>query len=893
MKKLYIFITLVFSIFILNKNEIYAQCQTINASVSSSIAPDPVDSVVRICQGVTVTFTGTATFTESSDGATYDWKINNVGGYSTTTTFTNTFTSSGIYVIDFLPYDAEMCTTKDCNSRIIVHVSATPIFAGTAATDSVCINELGELIGVVTPVPQSYECAPPISDTTFLPDGSGAVYTTSIDVTCYTTCDTISDGTDIENLCLILEHSYLGDLEIVIICPNGQEATIKPYPGGGGTYLGEPLDFGGSDGLVGVGWQYCFNDITPNPTLLGSVGTGFIVPGVGTPASGSIGAGEYAPFESFDELIGCPLNGSWTIEVTDHLWSDDGYIFGWWIDFNVDIDDYSFVNNYPTSLWTGPGVVPPGSDPAIIDPIAPGPACYVFSVTDNFGCNYDTTVCNFIKDLPNPGTDSSALVCKNLGTIYLFDYLGGTPEFGGYWTGTSVLPDGTLNTTDLDAGFYEYIYTVQNTFCDTTATVTLEVKNSLELDFDITYSLGCNDDTVHFNNTSDEDLTYIRWEFGDGTNILDNPSPSHVYSPQGEYSVWLVAQNSDGCVDSLQKLVNTLHPFEAIFTQSNDSICQAGVNNIAFYDGSTGNIAAWNWDFGDGQTSTDQNPVINFTQHGTHEVRLIVTDFLGCFDTAYSFVYVDSLTQLDAWFEKDEICKGEIAKMGANFNPIITQLNWDFGDMTNQNKITDENAHSYTEIGDMILTVTADHLICPSIEAKDTIRVKPYPLINLGIDTFLCLKGAPIYMDPHLQTMNPTNTKYTWSHGDTTSATKITVPGTYKIIADLDGCITTDEFIVHKDCYIDIPNAFTPNGDGDNDYFFPRQYLSRGVVDFKFEVYNRWGEKVFETNNADGKGWDGRYNNQDQPNGVYVYQITVRYKNMASEKYTGNVTLIR
>jgi len=893
MKKILYIKLLLLSLFSLNQVDVLAQCQNISAVVTSSIPPNPVDSVVKVCQGTTITFTGTAVFAESSDGATYDWKINNVGGYSTTTTLTHTFTTSGVYVIDFMPYDASMCTTKDCNSRIVVHVSATPIFAGTNVEDSLCINGIGNLIGVSTPVPQRYECAPPISDTTFLPDGSGAVYTTSIDVTCYTTCDTISDGTDIENLCLILEHSYLGDLEIVLICPNGQEVTIKQYPGGGGTYLGEPLDYTGSAGLIGVGWQYCFNDETTNPTLIGAVGGGFGVTGVGTPAGTSIAEGEYSPFQSFDALIGCPLNGTWTIEVTDHLSLDDGYIFGWWIDFNVDIEDYSFTNSYVSQAWTGEGVLAPGLNPAIVSPIDTGVQCFQFNVVDNFGCAYDTTVCTYVKHLPSPGTDSSAQVCQNLGIINLIEYLGGAPTLGGFWTGPSIAPDGTLNTVDLMPGFYEFIYTVQNTFCDTSAKVTLEIKNSIELDFSFAYSLGCNEDTVIFTNLSTEDLVYVRWEFGDGTNRIGEENPVKVYDVQGEYNVWMVGMNSDGCVDSIQKIVNTLHPFEAAFSQSNDSICQTGLNTIHFSDASIGDIAAWDWYFSDGQTAHVQHPAMTFTQYGEYDVMFVATDILGCKDTAYSKFYVDSLTELKVWYEKDEICKGDIVNIGSKYNDLITQLHWNFGDNTQQYKLTDLNQHSYTETGNFVVTLTADHLICPSVEAKDTILVKPYPIVNLGPDTFLCLKGAPIYLDPHLTSSNPAHTNYYWSHGDSTSQTKITVPGHYTIMAELDGCITYDEFDVHKDCYIDIPNAFTPNGDGDNDYFFPRQYLSRGVVDFTFEIYNRWGERVFYTTDVDGRGWDGRYNNEDQPSGVYVYQITVRYKNMAAEKYQGNVTLLR
>jgi gliding motility-associated-like protein len=98
---------------------------------------------------------------------------------------------------------------------------------------------------------------------------------------------------------------------------------------------------------------------------------------------------------------------------------------------------------------------------------------------------------------------------------------------------------------------------------------------------------------------------------------------------------------------------------------------------------------------------------------------------------------------------------------------------------------------------------------------------------------------------------------------------------------------------VYKDCYVDVPNAFTPDGDGQNDEFFPRQLLSRSVTKFSMQVYNRWGQQVFATTNLAGRGWDGRFNDREQPLGVYIYIIDVSFANDRTEHYQGNVTLIR
>ena len=199
---------------------------------------------------------------------------------------------------------------------------------------------------------------------------------------------------------------------------------------------------------------------------------------------------------------------------------------------------------------------------------------------------------------------------------------------------------------------------------------------------------------------------------------------------------------------------------------------------------------------------------------------------------------------------------------------------------------------SNDKAGNYIITVTVNHPVCPQSQDTVGITVHNLPIVNFGTDTVLCLQGSPILLQ-NLVTTNDPRTQYLWSTGDTTATLSVVHPGYYALTATLSDCSTTEGVTINKDCYVDIPNAFTPNGDGQNDYFFPRQYLSKGVTAFTLSIFNRWGQKVFETTKADGRGWDGKFNGKEQPNGVYIYQIEVFYTNGRSEKYSGNVTLIR
>ncbi len=68
---------------------------------------------------------------------------------------------------------------------------------------------------------------------------------------------------------------------------------------------------------------------------------------------------------------------------------------------------------------------------------------------------------------------------------------------------------------------------------------------------------------------------------------------------------------------------------------------------------------------------------------------------------------------------------------------------------------------------------------------------------------------------------------------------------------------------------------------------------ARVYTAFKMELFNRWGQLIFSTTSVDGRGWDGRLNDVDQPEGVYIYTIEATFRDGQKENLNGNVTLIR
>jgi gliding motility-associated-like protein len=479
----------------------YTPCETINSNFVSS-TPAPVGGIIKVCQGQSITFNGSGTFSSGSGtGATYTWDFGN----STTgngTTASTSYATAGVYAVN-LNINKAGCTNANKFNQI-VQVSTTPSFsATTTSTNSICLGQSATLIGSVSPTPFVKNCTPPVSGTTFLPDGSGVSYSTSIVVDCYNSGQTITSASDIQSICLNMEHSYQGDVSIQIICPNGQVCNLKDYPGGPYNYLGAPLD----DPAVGpgVGANYCF---AMSGTVL--LCNGPTIAGQGTPPNTSIAAGTYSPTGNFSSLIGCPMNGSWTIRVTDNLNIDNGYIFNWDVNFTASAPaSSSFTPNIVSQTWSGANITSTSGNNAVITPTSTGTHCYTLTATDNFGCSYNTVRCVTVTPGPYAGVSNTLAVCNSAASTNLFGLLGSGVSTTGTWSGPAPALTGgnlgTFNPSSYAPGTYNYTYTVPGTGSCPPATavvsVTVRPRPAATLSF-TNPTCGNNNGIVVINNTS-------------------------------------------------------------------------------------------------------------------------------------------------------------------------------------------------------------------------------------------------------------------------------------------------------------------------------------------------------------------------------------------------------
>ncbi|WP_462251820.1 SBBP repeat-containing protein [Ferruginibacter sp.] len=165
-------------------------------------------------------------------------------------------------------------------------------------------------------------------------------------------------------------------------------------------------------------------------------------------------------------------------------------------------------------------------------------------------------------------------------------------------------------------------------------------------------------------------------------------------------------------------------------------------------------------------------------------------------------------------------------------------------------------------------------------------KIVPPPLNFLPFDQPLCSGNV-------LKLSIPGYKNYLWSTSSQLNSVEIRQPGTYYLtVTSFDDCIGNDTIIINEiDCLpVNIPNAFSPNNDGINDFFKP--VINIEIKEFHLKVFNRLGQQIFSSN-LNNKAWNGNFKGLPQSSGTYVYQIT--FKNVTGKlfTYSGTVTLLR
>lgn len=352
------------------------------------------DMPVLACVGEELTFNGSnSTVADGFEIATWDWDFDDGNTANSGPVVTHSFDNPGAYKVQLYLADNNITEEEPdgcSNNNLVDHlilVSTEPDFTGTTLDATICEGQFFELGGNVSGVTYDSNPSANFGGALFIPDDQSQCFSAELTYTAFNPGAVITDGeADIESLFINFEHSYMGDLTISLICPDGSSMTMHEQ-GGGGTFLGEPVDIDAQAEAEGVGYDYWWSPTATNGTWANESATVSTLP-----------SGTYSATSPWSLLEGCPLNGTWTIEICDSWGSDNGFIFDWTVNFDPDLypDPIVFTPEFgwdcDSTSWTGPNIMETSDDCSTIEIFAAESSTYTFSATNNFGCTYENVV---------------------------------------------------------------------------------------------------------------------------------------------------------------------------------------------------------------------------------------------------------------------------------------------------------------------------------------------------------------------------------------------------------------------------------------------------------------------------------------------------------------------
>lgn len=372
------------------------------------------------------------------------------------------------------------------------------------------------------------------------------------------------------------------------------------------------------------------------------------------------------------------------------------------------------------------------------------------------------------------------------------------------------------------------------------------------------------------------------WYFGDGgTDNVQNPV--YTYVAGGTYNAMLVMTTDLGCIDTAVKQVFIYPGNNSDFSYTPPCIFQP----VTFSLGNGSNVVNYNWTLSDGSTSTQ--PIVTYTYNtgGTFPVTLAVTSLNGCQDTTTKLITVQ---------EPVTAVVDTAANACAGFPVQLNASGGLYYQWYPEEGLSDPQSSSpvATLDSNTVFTVVVSN-DCFSDTTTALVIVRPLPLVDAGADT-------TIYKDTYASLHGTTDgVQYfwnpsTWLDEPFNLDTKAEPQETqwYELWAiNQYGCSNKDSILITVEHYdvMDIPTGFSPNGDGVNDIFRIARWLNIAELQ-EFAVFNRWGQKIFTTNNIEA-GWDGTANSKKADMGVYAWFVIARTADGKQLLRRGNVTLLR
>ena len=496
---------------------------------------------------------------------------------------------------------------------------------------------------------------------------------------------------------------------------------------------------------------------------------------------------------------------------------------------------------------------------------------HISSILTLAGCDSIITTNVTMNPLPVSGTNGAISFCSSDPVSNLFTQLGGSPAVGGLWSPTMASGSGIFNPAVDAAGTYTYSVTNVCGTSSSTVSVTIASNSNPGTNGSITFC-------------SNDPSSNLFAQLGGTPNIGGLWSPAlasgtGLFNPSIDPSGTYVYTITSSCGVFTAQVIATVNPADnATFTMPSSTNCTNDVNPVATITGTLGGTFTMT---GGGiiNASTGQ---VDIAASGAGAYGIIYTTSGLCAATyLYNYSILDDadasiiaagpFCQYDSPYQLQTVNSGGtwsgtgVSATGL-FDPSIANIG--------MNPIT----YTIPGICGDAQTIQIDVTATPTVStiADTTIRLgSPVDLISTS--SAVIFSWSPSTWLDCSSCLNPISTP------------QETI--TYTITAEDNGCYATDEvtITVLYDLVVFVPNIFSPNGDSDNDVLYVR---GKGIVNVKFVVFDRWGEKVFESTSLED-GWDGNFRGKKVNPAVFVYYVDVVYKDGSTVSKKGDVTLIR
>ncbi len=383
--------------------------------------------------------------------------------------------------------------------------------------------------------------------------------------------------------------------------------------------------------------------------------------------------------------------------------------------------------------------------------------------------------------------------------------------------------------------------------------------------------LICEGETAQLNATPADNVSYY-WEPEDFLN--DNTIPNPVATPDTTMTFGLRSIDSNGCEAEDWVTVFVLPPpvVEDIAVDTTICVSESIEYELGNLNGVTG--YTYSWSPSDGLDDPfSPRPVATVDASQTY--TLTVSNEAGCTSVQAVSIAVQS-NPITVELDDAGICAGDAAEIEApeGFSSYL----WSTGDTSRIVSVMEEGMYE--------LTVTDDLGCAATTSAEVVFAEDPLPQI-----------WGPLRFDEgtvaELSAVSADITEYLWSTGDTTGVINVIEGGTYDVTAtNAYGCegFATFDIIAEPVEPFAFPNAFSPNNDGLNEDF---GIIHTGAVaSATLSVYDRWGKLLFITEDLNAR-WDGTFEGEVVPMGVYVYFSDVELMSGNTAFAKGNVTIIK